>query len=350
MEEKKDLQARAYQLTINNPIEKGMTHDEIKRILGGIPHMTYWCLADEKGEAFHTHIYFSTKNPLKFSTVKNRFTTAHIEKTQGTAQQNREYIRKEGVWKETEKAETSFPESFEEWGVLPVSQKGKRTDLEYLYDLVKDGMKTADILDLCAGTAIPHLDKIDKLRGIYLSDKFKSIRRLDLRVHYITGETGTGKSRDILDEFGDENVFRVTDYTHPFDKYQLEPVIVFEEFRSGLRISDMLNYLDIYPVTLPARYNPKVGCYTTVFVVSNYEFEQQYPELQKDPEMQSTYEAWVRRFNGIVKEYSKNGIKVYNTLQEYLKRKFVFHQVVEPTPFDETKNQQIEIDYGMPFN
>ena len=48
----------------------------------------------------------------------------------------------------------------------------------------------------------------------------------------------------------------LTDYEHPFDGYRSteHSVLVFEEFRSSLRIQDMLNYLDGYPCELKARY------------------------------------------------------------------------------------------------
>ena len=98
----------------------------------------------------------------------------------------------------------------------------------------------------------------------------------------------------------------------------------------------MLNYLDIYPVILPARYSPKVGCYTIVYVVSNWTFEMQYSELQKDPEQKASYEAWIRRFNGEVKEYTDSGIIIHLTIQDYLKRNEEFRPVSDEDemPFD----------------
>lgn len=44
----------------------------------------------------------------------------------------------------------------------------------------------------------------------------------------------------------------------------------------------MLNYLDIYPLMLPARYGDKVACYETVYIVSNWSLEQQYETVQKE--------------------------------------------------------------------
>ena len=333
-----NTQARAWQLTINNPLKSGMTHDKIREIINAIPSKIYWCMCDEIGEQGtpHTHVYLKTRNPLKFTTLKNKFPTAHLVNAKGTAQENRDYIRKDGKHKDTEKKDTNRPETFEEWGELPKNQQGERTDIENLYHLVKEGYSNAEILEQCTDTAVKFYDKLNRMRYDYYSDKYKSIRRLNLRVNYITGETGLGKSRDIIDEYGEENEYRLTEYQHPFDGYQMEPVIVFEEFRSSLRLQDMLNYLDIYPVQLPARYAPKVGCYVTVFVVSNWTFEQQYAEVQKDVEHRPTYRAWVRRFNGFVKEYTESGVVTYSTMQDYLNRKNSFQPLTKNTitPFD----------------
>ena len=87
-----DTQARKYQLTINNPADKGLDHDTIKTRLAGLTSLTYACLADEQGleeQTPHTHIFIATKTPVRFSTMKNRFPEAHIEKAHGTPRRTR---------------------------------------------------------------------------------------------------------------------------------------------------------------------------------------------------------------------------------------------------------------------
>lgn len=141
---------------------------------------------------------------------------------------------------------------------------GKDKDLETLYHMVVDeGLSNAEIIRL-NNDYIMQIDKLDKIRTTYLQEKFKGERRLDLEVTYVFGATGTGKSRRILDEFGDANVYRITDHDHPFDHYSCESVLVFEEFWSSLPLSDMLNYLDIYPITLKARYANKYACFSRI--------------------------------------------------------------------------------------
>lgn len=342
-QQKKDTQSRSWILVINNYDEHGISPQKFEEILLNIPSMKYWCYSLECGSENQTpHIqgFMVTKSPIRFSTLHNKFNkVAHLEQAKGSPQENRDYVQKQGKWADTEKASTNTG-IFKEWGELPQSHQGKRNDLITLYELVKDGLTDSEIIEICGETAIKHVDKIGKLRLTYLQDKYKSHRRLDLKVHYITGKTGTGKSRDILDEHGDANVYRVTDYQHPFDSYQCESVIVFEEFRSSIRLQDMLNYLDIYPAVLPARYSNKFACYTTVYVVSNWSFEMQYEELQKNPDQKSTYEAWVRRFNGAVKEYTDDEIITYSSMQDYLKRKNTFKKATSDNPFTASSEQQ----------
>ena len=89
---------RKYQITINNPTDKGFTHDIIRDILSGLPSCLYWCMCDEIGHQGtpHTHVYAAFKNAVMFQTIQQRFYGAHIEDARGTHRENRDYIRKEG--------------------------------------------------------------------------------------------------------------------------------------------------------------------------------------------------------------------------------------------------------------
>lgn len=91
---------------------------------------------------------------------------------------------------------------------------------------------------------------------------------------------------------------------HPFDRYAQEPVLCLDEFRSSLLIGDMLDYLDGYPINLPARYAPRVACYETVYLISNIDLKEQYPNIQAiEPE---TWKAFLRRIHHVI-EYQKDG-------------------------------------------
>ena len=162
-----------------------------------------------------------------------------------------------------------------------------------LYDLVKDGLSDFEIID-SNPRYIQQLDKIENVRQILRYEQFKNCFR-ELDVSYITGATGAGKTRSVMEKYGYQNVYRVTDYDHPFDSYKGQDVIVFEEFRSSLKIQDMLNYLDGYPCELPCRYNNKLACFTKVYIITNISFNQQYINIQA--ESKETWKAFCRRIH-----------------------------------------------------
>jgi hypothetical protein len=119
-----------------------------------------------------------------------------------------------------------------------------------------------------------------------------------------------------MEMHGYTNVFRVTDYQHPFDNYKGQENIIFEEFRSSLRIQDMLNYLDGYPLELPCRYANKIACYTHVYLITNIPLESQYEEVQKL--YASTWQAFLRRINKVI--YMTDKVSYIYTVDEYKKK------------------------------
>lgn len=313
----KDSQSFMYQITINNPIDYGFTHEKIKEnLVTDFKTLEYFCMADEKGTTFHTHIFVCFTSRVRFSKVKKSFPESHIESVKGSITNNIDYIKKSGKWENDTKHGTSIKDSYEEYGEIPANNKGKLRDMQELYNMIIDGWTNAEII-ATNQDYILQIDKLDKVRTMVLTEKFKGTRRLDLEVNYFYGDTGSGKTRCVLDEFGDYNVYRVTDYSHPFDSYNCQPIIVFDEFRSSLSIKDMLNYCDIYPLELPARFSNKYACYTKVFIISNWSLEMQYSDLQKtDAE---SWKAFLRRIHN-VKVFSKDKIDTYNSIIDYFNR------------------------------
>ena len=65
----------------------------------------------------------------------------------------------------------------------------------------------------------------------------------------------------------------------------------------------MLNYLDVHPLMLPARYTDKVACFRKVYIISNIPLEEQYLSVQQnEPE---TWQAFSRRIH-VSLDYLKN--------------------------------------------
>lgn len=322
-----DTQSRKWQLTINNPVDKGYTHDRLKELLSDMKSVVFYCLADEIGEneTYHTHLYIHSKGGIRFSSLKKKFDGAHFEMAKGSAQQNMEYVSKTGKWKDNKKSETCVPDTYEEWGEMPIERQGCRNDIADLYAMVKEGLSDYEILEQMP-ESLTNLDKLDRVRQILIQETYKNEFR-NLEVCYVYGDTGTGKTRTIMERHGYSNVFRVTDYTHPFDNYKGQDIVVFEEFRSGFNISDMLNYLDGYPLELPCRYNNKFACFTKVYIVTNIPLARQYPNIQR--EQYATYLAFLRRINSVI--HYKNGEVEYSKV---VVNDNGFTTVIGDCPFD----------------
>ena len=315
----KDPQGRKWLLTINNPLEKGLDHKAIQEILTQFPSLLYWCMADEKGETEHTHVFFALEHPTRFSTIKRRFPTAHIDRAEGTAAECRAYVQKSGKWAESDKADTSIPGSVEEWGELPVERQGERTDLALLYGYIKDGLSNFEIMEQNPDYML-NLEKIERARQAVREQQYRETFR-KLEVTYIWGPTGTGKTRSVMEKYSYSGVYRVTDYAHPFDSYAGEDVLLLDEYSSNFKIRDLLNYLDGYPLNLPARYSNRVACYTKVYIISNLCLSKQYPDIQFDSP--ATFAALLRRIHTVIHYTAPGEFQEYGTA-EYMDNPFLW--------------------------
>lgn len=324
------VQGRKWQVTINNPEKHGFVHEAIKAALEQYRGLLYYCLCDEKGdecETLHTHVFFVLRNPCTAERVNNLFPKMHRERVAGTCAENRAYVLKDGE-KYNKQPDGSyfytdssgkdhqgvnFSDTFEEWGEMPQEHQGKSTASETIVSMVKDGASNLDIVNAVA-VAYKDLDKIERMRSMFRDVAFSTQWR-KLEVTYIYGPSGVGKTRSVMDVYGYDQVYRVTDYKHPFDTYDGQDVIIFEEFRGGLKHGDMLNYLDGYPLLLPCRYFNRQACFTKVFVISNVPLERQYEGVDE-----ASRQAFFRRFTSIKVFYADGSKGVWSSYAAYESR------------------------------
>lgn len=334
-----DTQSRKFQLTINNPRNKQLDHDALKVKLAQLKSAIYWCMSDEIGleaQTPHTHIFIQLRSPARFSRIKKLFPDAHIEQARGSAADNKAYVQKSGKWANDSKADTSVPGTFEEWGELPDEPgQGYRTDIGAVYEMIADGMSNAEIMSANPDYAA-QISRMDKIRQDILEARYRDeFRQLD--VTYIFGPTATGKTRGVMEQHGYSSVYRVTDYTHPFDRYAQEPVLLLDEFRSSLMVGDMLDYLDGYPLALPARYANRQACYTTVYLISNIDLSEQYRNVQENEP--ATWRAFLRRIHHVV-EYKADG----STIEHGNAMDYVFPPVPDwVKEIEESKQEELPL-------
>jgi hypothetical protein len=262
--------SRNWILTNNYKDEEPINDKELLEYIQNITGLVYTAFQLEQGEngTKHHQIYISFENAKSFDTIKKHFSKAHIEPVKGTPQQASDYCTKQ----ETRISMAQI------YGEIP--QQGKRNDMKDIYQMITDGATRKDIREAYPSQYLRYKNKIESVIDELREEKFKNVFR-QLEVRYLVDSPGVGKTRYIMEKYGYENVYRVSNYKNPFDSYNGEDVIIFEEFRSSLPIEQMLNFLDGYPLRLPARYNDKVACYTQVYIVSNWDYYQQYEKVRE---------------------------------------------------------------------
>ena len=261
----------------------------------------------------HTHVYVVFYNNVRASTIKNRFPqNPHIEKCRGSDQENIDYILKQGKYLDSEKAESSIEGTFESRGECDVKEKEESIgNNESLLNLIRSGLSTDEIIQMNPKYIFKGRD-IDYLRERVVSGIYRKKLRFELEVTYIYGTAGAGKTKSIFEAHNPEEICRITDYKKDgsvlFDSYRGNKILVFEEFNSQVKIESMLNYLDIYPLMLPARYDDHVACYTKVYITANKSLDSQYKNIQDEyPEQ---WRAFKRRIHNIV-EFKEKEIIIH---------------------------------------
>jgi uncharacterized protein (DUF433 family) len=267
---------RRWTLTLNNPTDQEW--DAVKTIPTG--NVTRAIFANEVGEEGTPHIqgFIHFKNAKSLTAVKRFLGSVrwHLEPTRGTDFENWTYCTKQ-----------------DENAVMFGDEPIEGDDMSVWARIVQhidDGMTTNEIIRRYPETAMRCITAIEKYR---LDVDRQNAGWRDVETIYISGSTGIGKTRYVMDKYGYHNVYRATDKKHPFDMYAGQDVLVFEEFRSSYKIEDMLNWLDGYPIELPARYANKMAKFTKVYILSNWSFYEQYEGVQD--QHPKTWDAFVRR-------------------------------------------------------
>lgn len=174
----------------------------------------------------------------------------HIEKAKGNATQNREYCIKEG--------------KFEEHGTPPA--QGHRTDIQQIKDMVREGQHISEIAEVA--TSYQTL----KFAQTLLTIKPNTELRLDLRVHWFWGATGTHKTRTAYAEataIGDTWISSRN--LKWWDGYTGQPCIIIDDMRGDFcTFHEMLRILDIYPLRLEVKGGSVAAEYHHVWITSAY--------------------------------------------------------------------------------
>ena len=282
-----DRQTKAFFITINNPLDYGYDHDHIIELIHTkFKHVNYFCMCDEMGSTYHTHLYILLSKKKRWSAVQRIFNHSHIEaETKGSPQECRAYIRKEGS-KYKDKSETNFPDTFYEEGDIPsfFLSNDRVEMLMQIDDMIQNDMLPEQILQ----QSIVFRQYESYIRKHFFQRRYNNTPPLrDVRIVWHLGASGSGKSytyTKLCDEYGEDEVFFGSDYangcTALFDNYQAEKIIFLDEIKTdSFRYGYLLMIFQGYKTQIHARYSNVYSLWTEIHATSIYTPDEIYDEM-----------------------------------------------------------------------
>lgn len=258
-----DTRHRRWMLTVPAEGEKGVSRAELEDALERYASYLGQLEQGEGGTNYrHWQLVLVNDEPIRFSTLRRRLPTAHVEPVRDL-RASLAYVQKDDTRVEDEKPLVKGE-------IKPGPGQGHRSDLDALRARILQGQETADDLILSDSSAWRHSRLVGDL--VSARDRNRQEGKLrDVQVRVVFGDTGTGKTSaglDGLHRLG--TVCRVTHWgSGAFDGYDGQDSLVLDEFAGQPHIEELLTWLDVYPVALPARYRPRQAAFVRVVLCSN---------------------------------------------------------------------------------
>ena len=209
----------------------------------------------------HLQGFCNLKKPMRFSTIKQHLADSiHIEKANGSDEQNQEYCRKAGTW-------------FEQG--TPCKQ-GRRSDLESVISTIQNGTNTMQELAKLHPTAF-----IRYFRGI--NEYLKHVapvapRSFKTDVFYYWGPPGSGKSRRALSEAQSHSAESI--YYKPrglwWDGYHQQENVIIDDFYGWIKYDELLKITDRYPYKVQVKGGFEEFTSKRIWFTSNVDIDQLY--------------------------------------------------------------------------
>jgi hypothetical protein len=267
-----------------------------------IDFIKYLCFQNDKGEEgenLHLQGFMTYHRPMDFNIVKKIYPSIHLDPCFCSNTEAREYCKKERT------RQDEYP--FFEYGDFV--EERQRVDTEkFTQDILDLTVPITELFKRYKTLTLQSLPRIKQMRQEVLTEMYSDKVR-DVNVTYIYGVSRAGKStypRRVLG-YTPKEVAKVGKYnsTGQFDDYNMQDVIVFDEFRGQLPLTEMNDYIEGEPLHLSARQTNRLAIYTKVFIISNYPLSEQYKKAREDGDTPS-YDSFCNRIKEIIYMPARN--------------------------------------------
>ena len=264
------LRARRFQFTLNEVEKYPTLVDAIKSKVNYKAMISCKETAPSTGHV-HIHIYAIFDQPIRWRQVCGE----HIELCRGSHKQNVEYICKNG--------------DIIEKCNLEEARKIKMTAV----DLMR--MHSAEAKELTPY----HFKLWTNIRQFKQSMTRDQVYKPGIVVHYIWGESGTGKTKKVYDMVGEEEFDRVKHVGNFWVGVSLDETVKiawYDDFRdSDMKPSEFINFIDYYVNDMNVKCGHVPNHYQVIFITS----VQPPEELYKNMTLEEPRKQWMRRLNVI---------------------------------------------------
>lgn len=219
----------------------------------------------------HLQGYIRLKKRQRLASLARWLPRASFTLCRGTEGENRIYCTKSG--------------NFVEHGVFVAerNQQGRRSDLEAIRERIKRGETMATIADGYFGDFVRYHSGF--ARAIDLIGPRAAIQR-EMKTFFLWGETNLGKTHRIMT--GYPEAYKIVGFPrNPWDNYAGQSILFLDEFTDQWPVTEINGILDKWAYTIQARYRNYQAAWTTVFIASNYDLLQLYPN--EPPQLRAAF-------------------------------------------------------------
>lgn len=271
---KRSFNAKNFQVTIQ---ENDLEHYErIKEyLLGFEPNYFYSCIEENKRGSLHMHIYVQYPKCKRLTT--NKIHPAHLEVCYGTPQQNKDYIDKI-------KRAYNTNNIIDEMGAIRLG--GIKSNLAI--SLMEKELEEVQINEF----------KTWKEINAIKSFKKKDIYKPEVKVFYIYGESGVGKTKKVFEMLGEDEEFDRIKYANGYwigvNHFTPATTAWYDDFRdSQMPAAEFINLIDYYKNQMNLKYcSSHINQYKKIYITSVQTPDDIYRNLDKR-------EQWIRRLTKI---------------------------------------------------
>lgn len=215
-----------------------------------------------KTNKIHYQSYIELFKPARVSGLKKIYNdkTIHCEIRRGSREEARTYCMKDNKYVE-----------FGKW----IKGQGHRSDLDDIVNELIDGKPLSKVM-------IEHprvyCQYRNGLRDIAASVTKKNTQEFrDVEVILITGPTGCGKTREAMSHAQ----YRIQGtQLQWWQDYEQEDCICIDEYSNDVKITEMLNLLDGYHLTLNVKGSHTYANWTKVYITTNLKLHELHSEAK----------------------------------------------------------------------